>query len=377
MESPHKGPAARKVFILQFQYFRSAYMLKKNKQTNFTQQWKLIRVLGFPLTGNSTIHTGKNARKHLNSTLLFPYERNPPVTNGLAPQQASDAKALIMQFQDYRSISVSSVLWKKHTFGNSDIAWVSVDCISLATLQFVQQIIPENKNKKKKDTMLHSTDHPSGGKSLVNNGISTQGSELRKFFIMQCQDYQSTFMSSFQKDKLCTQQWQQLSVLGFHLTGRYIVGSTAVSHYWSFMRRIHWWPMDSPHQGPTKRNTLMCNSRSTFASSILCNIKQYFHHSDVICASWASPSLATLMFVHQPVHKNTKENNKAPHRWFPVRRNQQRPMESPHKGPAMWEALIMQFQYFRSTYDGKTHFTQQWKHMHVLGFHLTGNYIVY
>ena len=126
-----------------------------------------------------------------------------------------------------------------------------------------------------------------------------------------------------------------------------------------------------------KANTLMCNSKSTFASSILCNIKQYFHYSDVICASWASPSLATLMFVHQPVRKNTKENNKAPHRWFPVRRIQQRPMESPHKGPAMWKALIMQFQYFRSTYDGKTHFTQQWKHMHILGFHLTGNSIVY
>ena len=37
--------------------------------------------------------TPENARKHLNSTLLFPYERNPPVTNGLALQQASDAKA--------------------------------------------------------------------------------------------------------------------------------------------------------------------------------------------------------------------------------------------------------------------------------------------
>ena len=140
------------------------------------------------------------------------------------------------------------------------------------------------------------------------------------------------------------------------------------------MGRIHWWPMDSPHQGPTKR--LMCNSRSTFASSILCNIKQNFHHSDVTCVSWASPSLATL-FVHQPVHKNTKENNKAPHYWFLVRRNQQRPMESPHKGPAMWKAFIMQFQHFRSTYDGNTTFTQQWIHMHVLGFHLTGNCIVY
>ena len=143
------------------------------------------------------------------------------------------------------------------------------------------------------------------------------------------------------------------------------------------MRRIHWWPMDSPHQGPTKRKTLMCNSRSIFASSISCNIKQNFHHSDIICASWISPSLATLLFVHQPVHKNMKENNKAPHYWFPVRRNQQKPMESPHKGPVKWKAFIMQFQYFRSTYDGKTHFTQQWKHMHVLGFHLTGNSIVY
>ena len=90
-----------------------------------------------------------------------------------------------------------------------------------------------------------------------------------------------------------------------------------------------------------KAKTLMCNSRSTFASSILCNIKQYFHHSDVICASWASSSLATLLFVHQPVQKNAKENNKASHYWFLVGRNQQRPMESPHKGPALWEAFII------------------------------------
>ena len=143
------------------------------------------------------------------------------------------------------------------------------------------------------------------------------------------------------------------------------------------MRRIHWWPMDSPHQGPTKRKTMMCNSRSTFASSILCKIKQSFHHSDVICASWAPLSLATLLFVHQPVHRNMKENNKALHYWFLVGRDQPRTMESPHKGPATWKAFIMQFQYFRSTYDGKTHFTQQWKHMHVLGFHLTVNFIVY
>ena len=176
MESPHKGPAARKVFIMQFQYFRSTYVEK----TNLTQQWKHMRVLGFPLTGNSRMHTGKNARKHLNSTLLFPYERNPRMTNGLALQLASDAKAWIMQFQDYRSIFVSSMLWKKQTFGNSDITWVSVDRILLATLQFVQQLIPEFKKKKKKGTMPHSPDPPNGEKSLVNNGISTQRVRIAK-----------------------------------------------------------------------------------------------------------------------------------------------------------------------------------------------------
>ena len=66
------------------------------------------------------------------------------------------------------------MLWKKQTFGNSDITLVSVDCISPATLHFVQQLIPENKKKKKKDTMYHSTDPSSGEKSPVNNGISTQ-----------------------------------------------------------------------------------------------------------------------------------------------------------------------------------------------------------
>ena len=101
--------------------------------------------------------------------------------------------------------------------------------------------------------------------------------------------------------------------------------------------------MDSPDQGPTKRKTLMPNSRSTFSSSILCNIKRNIHHSDVMCASWASSSLAILLFVHQAVHKHTKENNKAPDYWFHVGRNQQRPVDSPHKGPAMWKAFIMQF----------------------------------
>ena len=75
--------------------------------------------------------------------------------------------------------------------------------------------------------------------------------------------------------------------------------------------------------------------------------------------------------------QNTTENNKAWHYWFLVRRNQPKTMVSPHKVPATWKAFIMQFHYFRSTYDGKTHFTQQWRHMHVLGFHLTGNSIVY
>ena len=102
------------------------------------------------------------------------------------------------------------------------------------------------------------------------------------------------------------------SISGLHLFHQYYVklnkfSTTYHVHYWSFMRRIHWWPMDSPHQGSTKRNTLMCNSRSTFVSSILCNIKLNFHHSGVICVSWASSSLATLLVFHQPVHKTRRK----------------------------------------------------------------------
>ena len=78
----------------------------------------------------------------------------------------------------------------------------------------------------------------------------------------------------------------------------------------------------------------------------------------------------------QPLQENTKENNKTPHYWCLMGRNHQWPMESPHKGSAMRKTFIMQFQYFRSAYFEKTNQTQQWKHMSVLGFSLTGNSIV-
>ena len=53
-------------------------------------------------------------------------------------------------------------------------------------------------------------------------------------------------------------------------------------------------------------------------------------------------------------------------------------MESPHKGPAMRKASIMQLQgwtclHVCHQHYGKTNYTQQWPHVSILGFHLTGN----
>ena len=115
MESPHKGSAMRKTFIMQFQYFRSTYFEK----TNQTQQWKHMSVLGFSLTGNSIVcsaaHTGK-----MQEGIKFPpycsltmrFYRWPPESPKKGPAMR---KALIMQFQNNRSIIDSSILRKKST----------------------------------------------------------------------------------------------------------------------------------------------------------------------------------------------------------------------------------------------------------------------
>ena len=64
----------------------------------------------------------------------------------------------------------------------------------------------------------------------------------------------------YPKGRNYIQQGEQISVLVCHLTSNSTFCSIAhtgkmqeninTPHYWSLMRRIHWWPMDSPHKGP-------------------------------------------------------------------------------------------------------------------------------
>ena len=54
------------------------------------------------------------------------------------------------------------------------------------------------------------------------------------------------------------------------------------------------------------------------------------------------------------------------------------PMESPHKGPTMRKASILHLQGWTCLlvclqHYGKTNYTQQWPHVSILGFRLTGN----
>ena len=35
-----------------------------------------------------------------------------------------------------------------------------------------------------------------------------------------------------------------------------ITGNIKAPHHWPFVRRIHWWPMDSPHKGPVIRYSI-------------------------------------------------------------------------------------------------------------------------
>ena len=209
----------------------------------------------------------------------------------------------MMQFQDYRSIFVSPKLWKKQISDNNDITWVSGDFISLATLLFVQQFIQEN--KKKKESHKAPLYWSACGKKSPVNCEKSLSCNTRIIGIHFCHN-------QFQKDKLCT------IVTTIERTG--------ISSYWqlyclfnsayrkmkkkSTLLILH---EANPlvtnglsSQRANKEKALMCNPRSTFASPTLCRIKQNFHHSDVTCALWASSSLATLLFVHQPVQKTTR-----------------------------------------------------------------------
>ena len=37
-------------------------------------------------------------------------------------------------------------------------------------------------------------------------------------------------------------------------TSKWVSMMTSCLHYWPFVRRIHWWPVDSPHKGLVTRN---------------------------------------------------------------------------------------------------------------------------
>ena len=134
-----------------------------------------MHVLGFHLTGNSnvysTMHTEQNARKHQNFTLLILSEENPLVTNGLASQRASNAKALIMQFHDCRSIFVSSILWKKYILA-ATMTLNEHQRISYHWQLYCLLNSQYRKHKRKHQSSARLL--PCGEKPSVTNGISTQ-----------------------------------------------------------------------------------------------------------------------------------------------------------------------------------------------------------
>ena len=257
----------------------------------------------------------KNARMHQISTPLFSYEDNPPVTTGIIPEGASNAKSIIHAVPEQLIYHWFIIIMEKKstTVTSHEHQGISHHWQFYCLFNSPYTKTLKSRKKSHKAPLYWS---PVGRFHRQPTETQRKGPSIQKIV--------------------------RHTISGLHLFHQYYVklnkfSTTYHVHYWSFMR-IHWWPMDSPHQGPTKRKALMCNSRSIFASSILCNIKQNFHHSDVICAWWASSSLATLLFVHQPLHRNTTENNKALHYWFLVGRDQPRTMESPHKGPATRKA---------------------------------------
>ena len=137
-------------------------------------------------------------------------------------------------------------------------------------------------------------------------------------------------------------------------------------HYWSFMRRIHWWPRESPPKGPAMRKALIMQFqgyRSSFVSSIYIYInissKLFYHISGITQASVDFITTGNSIVWSQTVQEKTGGEEKPP-------------VESHPKGQQS-EVFIMQFQYFRSAHVGKANYTQQGEQMSVLGCHLTSN----
>ena len=85
-----------------------------------------------------------------------------------------------------------------------------------------------------------------------------------------------------------------------------------------------------------------------FIGHDLCEAALGYYYSDVTWASLHLKPLAAQLFVQKLVWVNTKDNVKAPHSWLFVRGIHRWPVDSPHKGPAMWKVFPCHFIFMQS-----------------------------
>ena len=188
---------------------------------------------------------------------------------------------------------------------------------------------------------------------------------------MQFHDYPSTFVSStLRKDKLhttVTASWDFISLTTFMFVKQCKPTNKTKQHNFALLILDEENPLMTnglaSQRDSNKKNINHAIPRlqvyRCFINTMQKNLQPFHHMSFMVISS----SLATLLFAQQPVRNPPV----VVHGW---------PMRYPRKGPAMWKAFIIRFQNFRSTFVGKTNYTQQWQHKGDLGFHLTGNSIV-
>ena len=147
---------------------------------------------------------------------------------------------------------------------------------------------------RRKTLRLCTTDSLWGETNREQWNLHTKGQQREKLYFCN-----SSFSRLHMMERHILHNSGNICTLGFHLTGNCIVYSAKhtdkmqenikILRYWSFLRRTHLWPMDSPHKGPAMREALTMQFQdymSSFVSSILCKIKQCFHNSVITCASW-------------------------------------------------------------------------------------------
>ena len=114
-----------------------------------------------------------------------------------------------------------------------------------------------------------------------------------------------------------------------------------ISHYWSFLRRIHWWPMDKPNKGPAMRKALIMqlqDCRSIFVSSILW--KKYILAATTTLNEHQRISYHWQLYcLLNSQYRKHKRKHQSSARLLPCGGNHRWPMESPHKGSAMWKIV--------------------------------------